>query len=697
MCQRPRFQHPRFQCLHLQRLLSQRSRFCGFVLASASMFLLSPTFSAAQTDIPIDRWAADQVECPKGTELRQVESPDGQYSAMWCEASRGSKVARHGPYLELFADGSTARQGLYFRGIQTGRWVRWAADGTVERDLILWPGEASGLIPSPEDLCPSGSQRVRSTGHDHRRRMWSKCQSKDASGQYVLQGPRVTWDEERSKEGAVRYILRRIVNYRDGERHGLHREFEGPFGREVRVIEETFVEGNLDGESRAFFRDGTLRELRQYRNGSLHGERISYYANGTERWRATYESGRQVAAEGDLTIAGEPCPKRTMPVISADGREEFCARRYIHYLEKHGPFIERDENGLVVESGLYEKGEKTEIWEGDGRKATPDVAEDLLVAEGQLMLGEQVYDRLNSPPPEEPEVLLEELEHLDVARDLQRQQEDEQAARMAKERYDVGEGPEAREGLLEAIASADGDSADGDSADGVSGVEEARSDERLVLNDDIEVLGSAERDPPVEFHIWFRNMANKKYPSAKTVVEDGRVKIYGLAPGKYYMRVEIDANPQSPRQYPGDLTSSSTFEVRTDEFTQFEAPLFYSLHLVEPFDNDQDIPGWSNPCGEAEAVSRKVRFVWSSPIPEGDSEIEYTYRVRKYRCDFPRAKDVVVEGKTYGTSVTLDLPPSSRGESYDWTLLARRGDKVIGELMTFGNGGHGWSLRFRVE
>lgn len=586
-------------------------------------------------------------------------------------------MARHGPYLELYADGTTARQGLYYKGIQAGQWIRWSPRGIVERELIIWPGEASRHIPSPEDLCPVGTRRVRSTGHDHRRRMWSKCQRKDAAGAYQLHGPRVTWDEEKAEDGGVRYVLRRIMGYRDGERHGRHREFAGPFGREVVVEDETFDDGSLQGESRGFFLDGTLRELRNYENGLFEGERIAYFADGSERWRATYERGTIVHGEGEMTVGGEPCPSSTVPTASADGLEVFCARRTYHFVQRHGPYVHRDSTGQVVESGVFEWGEKKEVWQGAAAaEEVLQVGDEVLVAEGQLMIGEEAYGALNSPPPlEEPMDLLVPL--LDEPELLERE---------LQRLNGRGEGARPEESMAEAPAST--------SAAAVE-VEEVDGEETLTFSDVVDV--KAALDAADVFKIWFRDTVSKKYPSARTVVEDGLVRIYGLTPGNYYMRVEIDANTASPMQYPGDLTSSSTFEVRAGEISRFEAPLFYTLHLVEPFDNDRDIPGWGSPCGEAEELGQRLRFRWRSPEGDDATDIEYEYRVRHMGCDPFRPLGVVAEGKTYDTAVDLELSPSRRGETYEWTLLARRGDKVIGQLMTFGGGGHGWSLRFRVR
>ncbi len=584
--------------------------------------LLSATVLPARQGPAIVRWSAEEIECPGGTELRRVEAPDGSRSALWCEASRGTKVARHGPYLELYADGSTARQGLYVRGVQAGQWISWAPDGTIEGDRVLLPGEAGRHIPHPEDLCPRDATRDRFRSYSDRRRLESRCHTTGDDGEKMLVGPYVSWDEEKGPDGGLRYVLRRIMTYENDRRHGPHRAFTGPFGREALVEEEKFENGHPEGLSRSYYLDGSPREVRHYRDGQFEGERVSYYRGGAERWRIVYDRGHRVAAEGDLTVAGEPCAEPGVPTATPDGLKLFCARRQLHFLRREGPFIERDEAGRVVESGRYERDEKVELWQArPGVELPPEVSDEVLVAEIQLMIGERPYRDLSSPPPEE-----DVLSNADL-------------------------GPFATEEELQ----------------------EAHA-----------------------FDIWFRNNKTKKYPGPRTTVEDGVVQVYGLAPGSYYMKVEIDAEPSNPEQRPGDLTSSSDFEVVLGEVTQLEARLLYTLHLVEPWDNDKDIPGFDHRCAEETSLSAPARFAWRPPGEE-PAGIEYHYKLTRRRCAPGAASQVIAQGHTYDTAVEIDLPPSHRDEFYQWHLVAKRGGQAIGQLMTFGDGGYGWSLSFRVE
>lgn len=294
---------------------------------------------------------------------------------------------------------------------------------------------------------------------------------------------------------------------------------------------------------------------------------------------------------------------------SADGREDFCARRSGTYLTKTGPFVQRDASGQVVKSGLYERGEVAELWEAPpGVEAPPEVSDDVLVAEIQLMVGDEPYRDLNSSAPDPAE---------------------------------------------------------------------------------------ANGDRP--YDIWFLNNKTRKYPSPRTEVEDGVVRVYGLPPGSYYMKTEINADTSNDLQWPGDLFSSTDFRVALGEVTQTNAILLHSLRLLEPWDNNEKIPGWGEACTSDEAVlDGPVRFAWKPPTNDVYGAVEYHYVLSRYSCDPLRELEVMAKDATTDLSVTLDLPRSKLSERYVWSLVAKRNGKAIGQMMTFGNG-YGWNLGFRVR
>jgi hypothetical protein len=232
------------------------------------------------------------------------------------------------------------------------------------------------------------------------------------------------------------------------------------------------------------------------------------------------------------------------------------------------------------------------------------------------------------------------------------------------------------------------------------------SDDVLVA--DIELLAGTEAYAPdlterpagetEPVDIWFRDNVSKKYPHPRTEVRGSVVEVYGLPPGSYYMKVEIDANPSNELQWPGDLTASVDFRVQEREVTRKPAQLLESLHLLAPWDNDKPIPGWRYPCKDAKAVLRgPVRLVWEPPKVAAGMPVEYLYRLVRHECESHRRLEVL-DTTVAETAVELDLPPSRPGEMYSWSLAARVDGQAVGQLMTFGEGGgYGWSVSFRVK
>lgn len=376
--------------------------------ASGAVEVLVQRLSLGLAPGPADRVTrleAGELVCPAGASAQRRTATTDAPAALWCERRVGDRVLRDGPYLELAADGSTARQGTYARDRQVGTWVRWDADGRAAEIVALRRGESNRHLPRPEDLCPPGSVRRRSFGYDDRRRMWSECVAAGVAGEHgapLAEGPTVTWDEERGPDGATRYVLREVTTYRRGELHGPHLVFAGAFGREAVVERETFDHGVLAGESRGFYLDGALRELRRYRDGALDGERIGYGPDGSERWRVTYDAGRVVSSQGDLAVARTPCPPETVPTWDPDGRSASCARRSQQFVEREGPYAVWDEDGRVLEAGRYEAGVKTQLAIAPpGVELPPAVSQDTLVAAFELFVGEEAYRPDRTPRGED--------------------------------------------------------------------------------------------------------------------------------------------------------------------------------------------------------------------------------------------------------------------------------------------------------
>ncbi|HET9767014.1 MAG TPA: hypothetical protein VFS60_09205 [Thermoanaerobaculia bacterium] len=205
--------------------------------------------------------------------------------------------------------------------------------------------------------------------------------------------------------------------------------------------------------------------------------------------------------------------------------------------------------------------------------------------------------------------------------------------------------------------------------------------------------GEDKTDP---VHVWFRSNGDMGYPRPRTEIRDNLVEVYGLAPGSYYMEVDVDANASNGVNWPGDLVAALDFSVAEREVTRRPAKLLYTIHLRAPRDNNVEIPGWRYPCKDPQAVlAGPVHFAWERPPVDPAIAISYKNRLTRRECDSNQEIERA-DGETTVPALTLELPSSRPGELYEWGVSAWAGDKVIGQLMTFAGGGYGWSLRFRV-
>jgi hypothetical protein len=267
--------------------------------------------------------------------------------------------------------------------------------------ILAAPAAAPGPelpAPLPEHSCPPGSELRIGHGWDSQsdERLWIECRARDDEGFPVRQGPTYTYAVVREK-AEVSYRLLEMFEYHAGMFHGIHRRWSGP---ERLVLEETFVDGTVEGDSRSWYENGGPMEVRRFRDGQLHGERRAWYPTGAERWSAVYENGRLVSFEGERRVAGEPCPEGSVPAASADGLEEFCERGAGRWRDRHGPYVIWAADGAIVERGLYRHGREAEVWQAPpDAPPSPDEIAGVPVAEVWLTAGTADWIVEGDPKP----------------------------------------------------------------------------------------------------------------------------------------------------------------------------------------------------------------------------------------------------------------------------------------------------------
>lgn len=190
---------------------------------------------------------------------------------------------------------------------------------------------------------------------------------------------------------------------------------------------------------------------------------------------------------------------------------------------------------------------------------------------------------------------------------------------------------------------------------------------------------------------WIRDEQTGKTAEADVRYEHGIVKIYGLRPGEYGLQVRVDANPDTPEEYPGDLGTFHRFKVVAGDMAQFTVTLSRRMHLTQPVDNARLLPDFDRECRSKSEYGNKLRFEWD-PVQEAE---KYYYKIMRGTCSPFTSGDIVKSG--YTASPYVDLTATGYNEYYSFSLLARRGGDTVGRIMVHGRRGHGWDYRFRVK
>jgi YD repeat-containing protein len=101
-------------------------------------------------------------------------------------------------------------------------------------------------------------------------------------------------------------------------------------------LEMNLVEGMKNGEVKIYFEDGTLNEIRSYKNNLMHGIWVTYNLQGKKIAEARYADGKK---EGTWQIWDENGVLRTLMVYSNGN--------------KSGTWKRWDENGQLIGEKIY--------------------------------------------------------------------------------------------------------------------------------------------------------------------------------------------------------------------------------------------------------------------------------------------------------------------------------------------------------
>lgn len=185
--------------------------------------------------------------------------------------------------------------------------------------------------------------------------------------------------------------------------------------------------------------------------------------------------------------------------------------------------------------------------------------------------------------------------------------------------------------------------------------------------------------------------------------DDGRYWVTRPEPGRYLLRVSVDANRANSPALPGDLYRDYPFRV--DRSTT--GPLLISLHrllaLQQPQSNAAALSGQSGGCKGKPSYSAailalfpsaQIDFAWQ-PVADDAS---YQYTLWRVRCSDGMRLEQVFYRQTTKSMVTEAIPPNEAGQYYQLELKAVSDNQTIGELMLHdGNGGSVGEYRFVVR
>jgi antitoxin component YwqK of YwqJK toxin-antitoxin module len=187
---------------------------------------------------------------------------------------------------------------------------------------------------------------------------------------------------EKPVQGNARIIDGRTTQYidatfSDGIPHGSWKTY-----RYNKLVEEfNYNNGILDGVSKKYYPDGSVKEVRNYANGKPHGKFTDYNAKGRVEREINFKNGKQDGPEIMYDSEGKVRSRTNYTAGKTTGAkvQEFddytLTANYDGNGELDGKYSEIFNNGNVKRKGKYIHGKKEGVWETgrkDGKKMTTE-------------------------------------------------------------------------------------------------------------------------------------------------------------------------------------------------------------------------------------------------------------------------------------------------------------------------------------
>jgi antitoxin component YwqK of YwqJK toxin-antitoxin module len=185
---------------------------------------------------------------------------------------------------------------------------------------------------------------------------------------------------EKPVQGKARIIDGRTTQYidatfNDGIPHGSWKTY-----RYNKLAEEfNYDKGLLDGVSKEYYSDGTVKAIRNYVNGKPHGKFIDYNAKGNVEREMNFKDGEQDGPEITYDSEGNVRAQTNYAAGKTTGTQVRNFSDYVQMAnydgngELDGEYFEIFNNGNVKSKGKYIHGKKEGVWE-TGRKDGKKIA-----------------------------------------------------------------------------------------------------------------------------------------------------------------------------------------------------------------------------------------------------------------------------------------------------------------------------------
>ncbi|MEM6997185.1 MAG: toxin-antitoxin system YwqK family antitoxin [Myxococcota bacterium] len=169
-----------------------------------------PTRRTATDDDPPRRRksAVGEVSCPGKSERRCSAPPGGRES--YCILAGRDTVTKHGPFRGWHENGALHLQGEYARGLRTGVWSVYRADGSQESESSYDQDVQDGPWTTwHANGKKSGEGRYRQGKKDGVGTFWHDNGKKKAEAKYVddlREGPSTNWSRDGKVQSQGRYV-----------------------------------------------------------------------------------------------------------------------------------------------------------------------------------------------------------------------------------------------------------------------------------------------------------------------------------------------------------------------------------------------------------------------------------------------------------------------------------------------------------